>query len=51
MALEKHSGFTLLGDIVPNGNWLGDKDAGILIDKTNKKIELWCDGVKVQEFG
>ena len=48
--VEDHSGFTLLGNIVPNGFWFGDTDAGIFIDKTNKKIEFWVDGVKVQEF-
>ena len=50
MTLENHSGFTLLGDIVPNGFKIGDANTYIFIDTSTKKIEFWVDGVKVHEF-
>ena len=50
MAQEQHSGFTLTGDIEPNGHKYGSATTYILVDTTNNKIQLWVNGVLVQEF-
>ena len=48
--MEEHSGFTLLGDIEPNGNKFGSATTYVFVDTTNNKIEFWVNGVKVHEF-
>lgn len=48
---EQHSGFTLTGDIEPNGNKFGSSTTYILVDTINNKIQLYVNGVLVQEWG
>ena len=50
MTLEEHSGFKQIGDIEPNGHKYGSATTYILVDTTNNKIQLWVNGVLVQEF-
>lgn len=47
---EQHSGFTLLGDIEPNGHKIGSATTYIFVDTSNNKIQMYVNGVLVQEF-
>lgn len=47
---EQHSGFTLLGDIAPNGHKFGSDSTYILVDTINNKIQFYINGALVHEF-